>query len=339
LTKKDYDCWGVAPPLMPPKAGDRVTTDRRDAVHLARLARSGALTGVYGPTVDEAAMRARPRARADALSACQDAQVRRTAFLLRPDIRSTGRAPGGPAHRRWLSAVVCPTPAQPSVFQAYGRAVTAPAERLQRLAQKLHEHVHAWRVPVVVAALRALRGVPCTVAVPMGADSGALTRLDPPRALMQCLGVIPAEYSSGERRHQGSLPTAGHTQARRALGEGAWASRYPAKGRRHLPRRRETQPKMIQAISWTAQGRLCKRYRPRGARGPQAPRVTVAMARARAGFMWAIAPQLPVAVEGSRTDRYCPHHSEGGRRAAEEAPPRFGVPLGSVQRLAQATRA
>ena len=118
LTKKGYACWVVAPSLMPKKAGDRVKTDRRDAVQLARLARSGALTVVYVPTVDDEAMRDLTRAREDALSDGQDAKFRLKAFLLRHDIRSTGRAHWGPAHLRWLSEVVCPPPAQPIVFQA-----------------------------------------------------------------------------------------------------------------------------------------------------------------------------------------------------------------------------
>src|SRR5438105_13374063 len=41
LRQKDYDGWVVAPSLISKKAGERVKTDRRDAVHLARLARSG----------------------------------------------------------------------------------------------------------------------------------------------------------------------------------------------------------------------------------------------------------------------------------------------------------
>ena len=52
LTKKDYVCWVVAPSLIPKKAGDRVKTDRRDAMQLARLMRSGDLTPVYVPAVE-----------------------------------------------------------------------------------------------------------------------------------------------------------------------------------------------------------------------------------------------------------------------------------------------
>ena len=117
MTKGD-DCWVVAPSLMPHKPGDRVTTDRRDAVQLARLARSGDLTAVSVPKVEEEAMRDLTRAREDALSDLQDAKVRRKAFVLRHAIRDVGRANGGPAPLRWLSEVVCPTPAQHIVFQA-----------------------------------------------------------------------------------------------------------------------------------------------------------------------------------------------------------------------------
>ncbi len=96
LRKKDDDCWVVAPSLIPKKAGDRVKTDRRDALQLARLARSGDLTVVYVPQVQDAAMRDLTRAREDAISDCKDAKFRLKAFLLRHDIRYTGRANGGP---------------------------------------------------------------------------------------------------------------------------------------------------------------------------------------------------------------------------------------------------
>jgi transposase len=196
LTKKGYDCWVVAPSLIPKKAGDRVNTDRRDAVHLARLARSGDRTAVSVPKVEDAAMRDLTRAREDALSDLKEATCRLQAFVLRHDIRYTGRATWTPAHLRWLSAVVGPTPAQHIVFQAYVRAVTAHTERLQRLEQARQERVKAWRLHPVVAALQARRGVQCTVAVTTVAELGDLTRFDTPRALTQFLGLIPSEEMS-----------------------------------------------------------------------------------------------------------------------------------------------
>lgn len=144
-TNTGYDCWVVALALLPQKADDRVKTDRRDARHLARLARSGDRTAVSVPKVDDEAMRDRSRAREEARSDRKDATLRLPACVLRHDIRDTGCANGGPAHLRWRSAVVCPTPAQHMVLQAYGRAVTEHTARLGCLEHERHEQVTAWR--------------------------------------------------------------------------------------------------------------------------------------------------------------------------------------------------
>jgi transposase len=294
LTQKGHHCWVVAPSLIPKKAGDRVKTDRRDAVQLARLLRSGDLTPVYVPSVEDEAIRDLSRAREDAMQDLKAAKFRLKAFLLRHDIRYTGRANWSPAHLRWLSEVVCPTPAQQIVFQEYVRAVSEHTERLQRFEQELHEQVKVWRLSPVVEALQALRGIQFIVAVTTVAELGDLSRFDNPRQLMKFLGLIPSEYSSAEKRRQGSITKAGNTHARRALVEGAWAYRYSAKVSRHLQLRLENQPKIIQDISWKAQVRLCKRYRRLIARGKHANQVVVALARELVGFMWAIAKEVPV---------------------------------------------
>jgi transposase len=118
LTKQGHGCWGVAPALLPQKSGDRVNTDRRDALQWARLLRAGDRTPVSVPAGHDAAMRDLSRARDETLHALKTAQGRLTAFLLRHDSRDTGRATWGPAPLRWRREVVCPTPAQPIVFPA-----------------------------------------------------------------------------------------------------------------------------------------------------------------------------------------------------------------------------
>jgi hypothetical protein len=140
------------------------------------------------PAVDDEAIRDLSRAREETLRDLQAATRRLKAFVLRHDIRSTGRANWSPAHLRWLAEVVCPTPAPPMVLQAYVRTVSEHTARLGRLDQARREQVTTWRWHPVVDALQALRGVPCTGAVTMVAASGALTRFAPPSALMQCLG-------------------------------------------------------------------------------------------------------------------------------------------------------
>jgi transposase len=240
---------------------------------------SGDLTPVYVPAVDDEAIRDLSRARAETLRALKAAKLRRKAFLLRHDIRSTGRANWSPAHLRWLREMICPTPAQQIVFPEYVQTVTAQTARLQRLEHELRDQVHPWRVQPVVEALQALRGVQFTVAVTTVAALGDLTRFDTPRQLMHYLGLTPSAYASGPRRQPGSITKTGNFHARRALVEGAWAYRYPAKVSRHLHLRLEKLPAAIQAISWKAQVRLCKRYRQLMAKGKHAKQGVVAIAR------------------------------------------------------------
>ena len=132
---------------------------------------------------------------------------------------------GSPAHLRWLARVVCPTPPQQIVFQEYVRAVSEQQERLQRVELALHEAVQRWRLYPVIEALQALRGVELTGAVILLTELG--------------------------RRRQGGISKAGNSHARRALVEGAWAYRDPAKVSRHLQLRLEKLPAEIEAISWT----------------------------------------------------------------------------------------
>jgi len=295
LTRKGLSCHVVAPSLIPRKPGDRVKTDRRDAVLLARLMRSGDLTSIYVPGIEDEAIRDLSRGREDAMRDLKATKYRLKAFLLRQDIRYAGRAIWNAAHLRWLSEVVCPTPAQQIAFQEYVRGVTEQHERVQRLESALHDAVTRWRLYPVVQAIQALRGVELTGAIILIAELGDLTRFDTPRKLMSYLGLTPSEYSSGERRRQGGITKAGNTHARRALVEGAWAYRDPAKVSRHLQLRLEKLPAEVQAIGWKAQVRLCKRYRQLIARGKHVNQVVVAIAREMAAFAWAIARIVPLA--------------------------------------------
>lgn len=294
LTKKRLLCWVVAPSLIPKKPGDKVKTNRRDAVQLARLMRSGDLTPVYVPEVEDEAIRDLSRAREDAIGDLKAAKYRLKAFLLRQDIRYEGKASWGPAHLRWLAEVVCPTPAQQIVFQEYVRAVNEHHERVERIETELQEKAKGWRFYPVIEALQALRGVQFTVALSTVAELGDLSRFDSPRQLMSYLGLTPSEYSTGNTRRLGGITKTGNAHARRTLIEGAWAYRYNAKVSRQMQQRQETLPQAIRDIAWKAQVRLCKRYRRLVAKGKHPNVVVVAIARELAAFMWAIARQVPL---------------------------------------------
>lgn len=293
LTKKGWSCDVVAPSLIPRRPGDKVKTDRRDAVELARLLRSGDLTAVYVPTVEDEAIRDLCRARDAARITLKDAKLRLKAFLLRLGLQSVGRADWNAAHKRYLAKVVCPTPAQQIVFQEGVRAVDEQVDRLARIEAELQELAPGWRRYPLVEALQALRGVRWVVALTVVAELGDLTRFDNPRQLAAFVGLVPSEYSSGATRRQGGITKAGNGRARRVLVEAAWAYRHPAKVSLHIQQRIDRLPKALQDLGWKAQVRLCKRYRRLVARGKHPNVAVTAIARELIAFMWAIARAMP----------------------------------------------
>jgi len=294
LASKGLECQVVAPSLIPKRPGDKVKTDRRDAVELARLLRSGDLTSVYVPSVEHEAVRDVCRARDAARLTLKAAKLRPKSFLLRLGLHYTGRADWTAAHRRYLARVVCPTAAQQIVFQESIRAVDEQVDRLQRLERELLDLASHWQLWPVVNALHALRGVQWVVALTVVAELVDLTRFDNPRQLAAFVGLIPSEHSSGRQRRQGSITKTGNGRARRVLIEGAWAYRYPAKMSEAIQKRNESLPKVIRDIGWKAQVRLCKRYRRLTARGKHSNLAATAIARELLAFMWAIAKEVPI---------------------------------------------
>jgi transposase len=296
LTDRGVACQVIAPSLIPRKPGDKVKTDRRDAVTLARLLRSGDLTPVYVPSVEDEAIRDLCRARDAARVTQKDAKLRLKAFLLRQGLHYVGRADWNAAHKRFLAKVVCPTPAQQIVFQESLRAVDEQVDRVQRLEAELRDLAPRWRLAPVVDALQALRGVQWLTAITVVAELGDLTRFDNPRQLAAYVGLIPSEYSSGSSRRQGGITKAGNGRARRALVEAAWAYRHPAKVSAHIQQRIDTLPTPLQDLGWKAQVRLCKRFRRLVARGKHPNVAVTAIARELLAFMWALAREVRVAA-------------------------------------------
>jgi transposase len=294
LSARGLDCRVVAPSLIPKRPGDKVKTDRRDAVELARLLRSGDLTPVWVPTVEHEAIRDLVRARDAARVTLKAAKLRLSSFLLRLGLQYQGRASWTAAHRRYLATVACPTPAQQIVFQESLHAIDEQLQRLARLDHELTELTPSWRLYPVAQAVQALRGVQWLVAITVLAELGDLTRFDNPRQLAAFVGLIPSEYSSGASRRQGGITKAGNDRARRALIEAAWAYRYNARVSPNIHSRLETLPRPIQAIGWKAQVRLCKRFRRLTSRGKHPNVAVTAIARELLAFMWAIAKEVPL---------------------------------------------
>jgi transposase len=296
LTEKGYACAVVSPSYIPKKPTDRIKTDRRDAMMLARLHRAGELTYVFVPRAEDEAMRDLTRAREDAVKAQRVARQHLGGMLLRLGFRYQGKTAWTSAHFGWLTAQRMPSPSQQIVFQEYINAIEETTKRVERLTQQIEDLMPSWRMAPVVKALHALRGVSRIVAATMIAELGDITRFEKPGKLMAFLGLVPSEHTSGQKRRQGAITKTGNGHARRVLVEAGQAYSYQARITPPLLKRQEGVSQEVKDISWKCQVRLCARFRRLTAAGKNRNTVVTAMARELAAFMWSIAKQVPIST-------------------------------------------
>lgn len=293
LSDLGWDCQVVAPSLIPKKAGDRVKTDRRDSLSLARLHRAGELTAVCVPDGQQEALRDLTRAREDLKHLQRQAKQRLLAFLLRHGKRYDGKSNWTQAHFRWLEKVKFAQPAQQIVMQEYVDTVIACGKRVASLEGQIEQTAQASRVWPVIEALMALRGVSLLTATTIVAEIGDLKRFANAPQLMAYLGLVPSEYSSGGSTRRGGITKTGNSHVRRVLVEAAWTYRHAARKTAVLQRRAERTPQVVQDIAWSAQKRLCQKYRTLEDKGKLKVQVCTAVARELVGFIWAIGHALP----------------------------------------------
>jgi len=292
LTGLGFECAVVAPSMIPKRSGCRIKNDRRDALNLCRLFRAGELTPVHVPTPEDEAMRDLVRARDDAKSAEKKTKQRLKAFLLRHDLRYSGRSHWSQAHMNWLADLRMEHPAQQIALQEYINALEESLQRVARLTEQIRNLLPDWNKTPIVEALQALRGVRLVSAAIIVAEIGDFRRFKNAKELMTYLGLVPSEYSTGDQIKRGGITKTGNRFARKALVESAWSYRMSAKVSRDLLKRQEGLPQAVRDISWKAQVRLCDRYRRFRAQGkPQQVTVT-AIARELAGFVWSIAHEV-----------------------------------------------
>jgi transposase len=293
LAAHGYRCEVIAVAKMPRKPGERIKTDRRDALSLARYLRAGELTAVTIPDARDESIRDLSRAREDAIRARLKARQQLKAMLLRQGHRYTGKTSWTAAHQRYLATIAFGSPAHEIAYAEYRSAVGEADERVERITTSLREQVTTWRFAPAVSALAALRGIDFVAAVTLVAELGDLSRFARPKDLMSYLGLVPSEYSTGETRTQGAITKTGNGHARRILIESAWAYRYPARMSSALVDRNQDQPKAVRDIAWRAQLRLCARYRRLSARGIHHNKACVAIARELAAFVWDVSRHAP----------------------------------------------
>ena len=289
-------CEVIAPSLVPTKSGDKVKTDRRDALKLAKNYRNGELTPVWVPDAAHEALRDLVRTREDARADQQRARQRLGKFLLRHGKRPEVRMANWSAkHLEWVKRKVhFDQPALEATLQDYVREVEHASERISRLEKDIIEAVQntAPVIRAVVEALQALRGVALITAASIVAELGMLSRFDSPRQLMGYSGLVPSEDSSGNRIKRGAITKTGNAHLRRVIVEAAWAYQFRPWVGGYLAKRQKGLDAEVIEIAWKAQHRLHSRYKKLLAVGKNKPQIVTAVGREMLGFIWAIAVKV-----------------------------------------------
>ena len=294
LQAAGVECAVIAPSMVPRTAGDRVKTDRRDAVKLARFLRSGDLTEVHVPDAATEAMRDLERCRDDAKRAERTARHQLSKFLLRHGRTHGGKTAWTGSHLDWIRSQVFELEAHNRVLVESVQAVESATARVERLTKDIVELVESWSLRPLVKALQALRGVQVVTAVVLAAELGDFARFASAPALMAYPGLVPSEHSSGETQRRGRVTRTGNGHVRRILVESAWSYRHRPTMSPEIRRRNEGVAPAVQAIAWKAQHRLHGRYKKLLGRGKNKQQTVTALARELAGLVWSIArqPQL-----------------------------------------------
>jgi transposase len=289
LAQLGSDCTVVSPSLVPKKPGDRVKTNRRDAMMLARLHRAGELKPIHVPDARDEAIRDLCRARTDAVKDLRASRFRLKAFLLRHGYKYSGKSSWTAAHMRYLRELVLADPAHKVVLEEYLLTISQASERIERFDQQIEPMAKAWRWWPVVEALMALRGIQLLTATVLVAEIGDFSRFAHPRQLMAYLGLVSSEYSTGDHRQQGSITKCGNSHARWFVVEAAQSYRLPPKVSMGLSVRQQNASARVREISWKAQVRLHTRFRRLVGRGKRIQKIQVAIGRELVGFIWAVA--------------------------------------------------
>jgi transposase len=287
-----HECIVVAPSLILKKPGERVKTNRRDAVSLVKQLRGGDLTAVWVPDPRHEAMRDLTRAREVAVEdlRCKRQQV--SAFLLRQGLHYPGERTWTKAHRNWLMSQKLEYAEHRIAFEEMLLAMRQAQERIERLEQAIRVAVPDWSLAEVVTALMAMRGIDFISATAFLAEIGDLSRFPTPRELMGYLGLVPSEASTGDTIKRGPITKAGNRRARRILVECSWSYQHPPRVGKEKQERVAAAPQAVREIAWKAQCRLSARYRALTRKGKLKTVAVTAVARELSAFIWAINRQI-----------------------------------------------
>ena len=289
LVAAGIDCVVAAPSKLQRPAGDRVKTDKNDALHLAKLLHLGQIVEVTIPGVAQEAARDLVRAREDVRGDLMSARHRVSKLLLRQGIVYYGGNAWTTKHERWLRSHRFDQPGLQYAFDSVFEAMLMSVQRRDRLDAAINTMALDSAFTPVVTRLGCLRGISTLTAFGLAVEIGDWGRLSG-RSIGAYVGLVPTESSSGTSRSQGGVTKTGNGHVRRLLVEAAWHHRQPYRTPGATMRRRweHASPTAV-ARGHAGNRRLHERWVGFNARKKRSVVANAAVARELAGWCWSLA--------------------------------------------------
>jgi transposase len=286
LEEMEITCYIAAPSLLPRKPGDRIKTDKRDAIMLAKVLRNQEIVPVYIPTRSDESVRDYLRMCNDMRSDLKKQKQRLLQFLLRIGKKfETGKNYWTGAHRTWLKSLQFEEEMHKSVFDEYYTSILEQEAKIDRLKEKIEVISTEQRYAERVSKLKCFKGIDTLTALTFVAEIGDFRRFRKAHEFMSYMGLVPSEYSSGEKRRVGGITKAGNSRLRKLLIESSWHYRHYQPSKR-LAMRRKGQGIEIIAYADKAGKRLNKKYSKLIYNGKIPQKAVTAVARELSGFIW-----------------------------------------------------
>lgn len=287
LIAQGIHCTVAAPGRIPHENADRIKTDKKDAIKLARLLKNGSIVPVHVPGEQEEALRDYLRARDDLRVDLGRNRQRLMKFLMRKGLRYPAGKYWTKEHIRWLNQIHFDDSLLQATFNDYYARIRVQDENLKSMDHTIRDIAETEPFADRVGILRSFRGIDYLTAMFLICEVSDFQRFPTAGAFMSFLGLVPGEYSSGKKRRQTGITRAGSPLLRRILVEAAWQHRFPGTGSKAVAARRTGQAPAVIAIAEKASLRLHRKYRGMLERGKSPQTTITAVSRELAGFIWA----------------------------------------------------
>lgn len=288
LVARKIDCMVAAPSLTPRKPGERIKTNRRDARKLAELHRAGMLTLITVPDRRQESVRDLLRARGDVRKNVLSARHRLGKFLLRHGRRYRDGSTWKAGHWRWIRSQTMSEPYEQIVLNHYIGALEALQGQLRTIDAQVHDAAREPDYAPMVAQLCVLRGIDVLSAMIILSELGDLRRFTSASQLMGAVGLVPSEYSTGDKTRRFSITKTGNAHVRHVLVQAGWHYQHAPRAGSAVRKRRSGQPEGVVTVARRADERLHRKYRRLVGRGKRSTVAVTAVARELAGFVWAL---------------------------------------------------